>query len=255
MTSVHAAWLRVSQLSPGSRHRQDSRQSPRPKPSEATAARRISKGETVRCPDNYDMDPPRSEAQPPATSAPPEAGADEHALVAAVLRKDRKAAAQFVAGHIDAVYAYARSRLAPRVDLVDDVVQDVFLAGLNGLATFQGQSSLRAWLLGIARHKIESVYRQRLRLPEAIEDIETLAGQSLNGSETLDERIDAGRARERTRRVLAQLPERYALILLWRYWERRSTREMATAIDTTEKSVERTLARARARFKELWSRE
>ena len=97
---------------------------------------------------------------PPASSA----ADDERELVASILRKDRKAAAQFVAAHIDAVYTYARHRLAPRADLVDDVVQDVFLAALNGLAAFQGQSSLRTWLIAIARHKIEDVYRQRLRL-------------------------------------------------------------------------------------------
>jgi DNA-directed RNA polymerase specialized sigma24 family protein len=45
------------------------------------------------------------------------------------------------------------------------------------------------------------------------------------------------------------------LMLLWRYWEQRSTRHMALAMGTTEKSVERTLARARARFRELWSKE
>ena len=84
-------------------------------------------------------------------------------MIAAVLRRDRKAAARLVAAHIDAVYGYTRSRLAPRGDLVDDVVQEVFLAALDGLAAFQAQSTLRAWLLGIARHKIEDVYRQRLR--------------------------------------------------------------------------------------------
>jgi DNA-directed RNA polymerase specialized sigma24 family protein len=51
------------------------------------------------------------------------------------------------------------------------------------------------------------------------------------------------------------MPERYALTLLWRYWEQRSTREMASAIGTTEKSVERMLARARRRFKDLWVKE
>jgi DNA-directed RNA polymerase specialized sigma24 family protein len=59
----------------------------------------------------------------------------------------------------------------------------------------------------------------------------------------------------KARRILEQMPERYGLMLLWRYWEQRSAREMAAAIGTTEKSVERTLARARARFKELWSKE
>jgi len=55
--------------------------------------------------------------------------------------------------------------------------------------------------------------------------------------------------------VIARLPERYGLILLWRYWEQRSTRDIAQAVGVTEKSVERMLARARARFKQLWLEE
>ena len=178
---------------------------------------------------------------------------DERQLVEAILKHDRKAAARFVADYADAVYGYVRRRLAPRADLVDDVVQDVFLAALSGLAGFHGQSSIRTWLLGIARHKIEDVYRQRLRLPDPIDDLDAVAGGSTAG--TLDEQIDAERDRVKAQQVLAQLPEHYGLMLVWRYWERRSTRDIATALDTTEKSVERTLARARARFKQLWLKE
>jgi RNA polymerase sigma-70 factor (ECF subfamily) len=202
------------------------------------------------------------ETQPPLTTGLPEKGLEpraatnpEQELVNAVLQKDRKAAAQFVAAHIDAVYAYTRHRLAPRADLVDDVVQEVFLAALNGLASFAGQSSLRGWLLGIARHKIEDVYRHRLRLPQALDEVTAGGEPSLSTTFSLDEHIDAARARAKTRQILAQLPERYGLMLLWRYWEQRSAREMAEAIGTTVKSVERTLARARARFKELWDKE
>jgi RNA polymerase sigma-70 factor, ECF subfamily len=181
--------------------------------------------------------------------------ADERELVALVLRRDRKAAARFVAAHIDAVYAYTRHRLTPRADLVDDVVQDVFLAALNGLAEFQGHSSLRTWLIAIARHKIDDVYRQRLRSPAAFEDLHVVDERSLSETTSFDEEIDTARVRAKTRHILARMPERYGLMLLWRYWERRSTREMAAAIGTTEKSVERTLARARARFRALWLKE
>jgi RNA polymerase sigma-70 factor (ECF subfamily) len=178
----------------------------------------------------------------------------ERALIAALLRKDRKAAARFVAAHIDAVYAYARHRLAPHLDSADDVVQDVFVAALKGLPGFEGQSSLRTWLLAIARHKIEDVYRQRLR--DAIHlDSESSDDEPAADAPPLEEQLDSARAREKARRVLDLLPERYALTLLWRYWEQRSTREMAVAIGTTEKSVERTLARARAKFRELWLKE
>jgi RNA polymerase sigma-70 factor, ECF subfamily len=208
--------------------------------------------------DNYRVDAPRPGSVPSGAAPgaqPPPVGIDERGLVAAILRKDRKATAQFVAAHIDAVYAYTHHRLTPRADLVDDVVQDVFLAALNGLASFQGQSSLRTWLIGIARHKVEDLYRRELRSSVAVDDLNVIDEQLLSEITSLDEQIDTARAGAKARYVLARMPERYGLILLWRYWEQRSTREMAVAMGTTEKSVERTLARARARFKELWLRE
>jgi RNA polymerase sigma-70 factor (ECF subfamily) len=186
-------------------------------------------------------------------SSPAESG--ERELIASVLRNDRKAAARLVAVHIDAVYGYARSRLVPRADLVDDIVQEVFLAALNGLAAFQSQSSLRTWLIGIARHKIEDVYRQRLRASLPLDDLSAAGEEPLSEAMPVDERIDRSRAHTKARRILERMPERYGLMLLWRYWEQRSARDMAAAIGTTEKSVERTLARARAAFKELWLKE
>jgi RNA polymerase sigma-70 factor (ECF subfamily) len=214
-------------------------------------------GGKVRLHDNNHVNPsaPQTRDQPQKDAASLAAADDERDLVASILRKDRKAAARFVAAHIDAVYAYARHRLAPRAELVDDVVQEVFLAAFNGLAAFHGSSSLRTWLIGITRHKIEDVYRQRLRLPEALDEVDAIGESAAPGSMALDDQIDAARARDRAQRVLARMPERYGLLLLWRYWEQRSTRDMAAAIGTTEKSVERTLARARAQFKELWLKE
>ena len=202
--------------------------------------------------DHQSVDPQPS--KPDRRGAAPLAfTAGERELVAAILRNDRKAAARFVADYSDAVYAFVRRRLAPRGDMVDDVVQDVFVAALSGLAKFQGESSLRTWLLGIARHKIEDIFRQRLRLPDPLDDIDAVA--DVSPPATLDEQIDSERDRVRAQRVLSELPERYGLILIWRYWERRSTRDIATALGATEKSVERTLARARARFKQLWLKE
>jgi RNA polymerase sigma-70 factor (ECF subfamily) len=206
--------------------------------------------------DNDGVEPrvPSAPESPALAVEPASAETDERELIASVLRNDRKAAARLVAGHIDAVYAYVRHRLTPLADVVDDVVQDVFLAALSGLQAFAGRSSLRTWLLAIARHKIEDIYRQRLRAPLA-RDSNAAEDEPPSDDTSLDEQIDRARAREKTRRVLEQLPERYALVLLWRYWEQRSAREMAGAIGSTEKSVERTLARARARFKELWLKE
>jgi len=84
-------------------------------------------------------------------------------LVAAVLRRNRKSAAEFIARYTDTVYRYVHYRLIPRSDVVDDVVQEVFLAAWDNLDKYQGKSSLKNWLLGIARHKVENYYRIQLR--------------------------------------------------------------------------------------------
>src|SRR6516225_2716979 len=107
-------------------------------------------------------------------------------LVAEILSKDRKATAEFVARYADHVYAYVRRRLIPRADLVDDLVQEVFLAAWESLDKFRGDSSLRSWLLGIARHKVEDHYRSQLReLPIGEED--EVEGDGPAGSYDLEE--------------------------------------------------------------------
>jgi RNA polymerase sigma-70 factor, ECF subfamily len=173
-------------------------------------------------------------------------------LVAEVLRKDRKATAEFVARCADHVYGYVRRRLIPRSDLVEDVVQEVFLAAWENLETFRGESSLRSWMLGIARHKVEDHYRKRLREAEMDENDDSALGEPA-GSLDLEKALATDQAGQTAREILAGLPEIYSLILRWRYWERRSLREIAAQTERTEKAVERLLARARQQFKQRWN--
>jgi RNA polymerase sigma-70 factor (ECF subfamily) len=172
-------------------------------------------------------------------------------LAAAILAGDRKATAEFVSRYADHVYRYVFARLIPRTDLVEDLVQDVFLAAWEHLALFRSQSSLEAWLIGIARHKVEDHYRAHLRAPVSIEEgPEDAAEWSVLPD--WDQKLDEERLRERTFRVLAGLPETYRLALLWRYWEECPAQEMAARTGKTEKSIERLLARARRQFRRKW---
>jgi RNA polymerase sigma-70 factor (ECF subfamily) len=173
----------------------------------------------------------------------------------AVLRKDRKATAEFVNRYSNAVYAYLHSRLFPRVDVVDDLLQEVFLAAWENLPGFQGRSSLKNWLVGIARHKVEGYYRAQLRAPKSLPDEEDEPVQTATPTPSFDELMDRERLHKKTREVLATLPESYRVVLLWRYWERRSVLEMAEQTGKTVKAIERLLARARQQFKRRWNGE
>lgn len=178
--------------------------------------------------------------------------ANDIRLVGEVLRKDRKATAEFVERYADCLYSYVRRRVMPQAETVDDLVQEVFLAAWNSLRSFRGEASLRNWLLGIARHKIEDYYRKRLREPEVLDEInEELPEQVF--IPRYEDQLDRAANFEKTYRVLAKLPESYGLVLLWRYLEQRSAREMAQLTGRTEKAVERLLARARDRFRKEWN--
>jgi RNA polymerase sigma-70 factor (ECF subfamily) len=172
-------------------------------------------------------------------------------LVAALLARDRKAAAEFVSRYTDRIYAYVFARLMPRTEQAEDLVQEVFLAAWERLQEYRGQASLESWLLGIARHKVEDHYRARLRKLVPLED-EPRAARENAVLPDWDERLDEERLRERTVRVLAALPEHYRMALLWRYWENCPMHEMAVRTGKTEKAIERLLARARSQFRREW---
>jgi RNA polymerase sigma-70 factor (ECF subfamily) len=72
--------------------------------------------------------------------------------------------AQLYSEHFAFVWRSAR-RLGVPLNAVDDAVQDVFLVAYRKLGEFEGRSSLRTWLFGIAR-KVARDYR-RARSPEA----------------------------------------------------------------------------------------
>lgn len=179
--------------------------------------------------------------------------ADDRKLVAAILEKDRKATADFVEKYADHVYLYIRSRLIPRIDLVDDLVQDVFLAAWENLATYRGDSPLGSWLQGIARHKVENYYRASLRAALPLDDAGEEAAEVAMGVD-LEEFLDRERLQQKAQTILATLPEAYSLVLMWRYWEQCSAQQMAVRTGKSEKAIERLLARAREMFREKWKR-
>ena len=82
------------------------------------------------------------------TSPPPAGSAD--------------AADRWVAAHADALFAYCLPRVRDR-DAAEDVVQETFLAALQGAAAFRGDAAERTWLIGIMRHKIVDLHRRRAR--------------------------------------------------------------------------------------------
>lgn len=66
----------------------------------------------------------------------------------------------WVKAYADYLYMYAITRVNNE-EQAQDLVQETFLAGLNGMARFAGKSSERTWLTAILKNKIIDVYRKK----------------------------------------------------------------------------------------------
>ncbi len=71
---------------------------------------------------------------------------------------------QWVDRHADALFGVAVLQVKDQA-VADDLVQETFMAGLNALDSFRGQSQERTWLMAILRNKINDYFRVQTRRP------------------------------------------------------------------------------------------
>lgn len=57
------------------------------------------------------------------------------------------------------LYAFLFKR-CPDVDIVDDLIQNTFLEALKSIDNFKGESSVKTWLFGIAKHQLYRHFRK-----------------------------------------------------------------------------------------------
>ncbi len=95
--------------------------------------------------------PGRSFSERLPQSAPPPSSAPIDPVTAAEL-----------ASHRGAMLRFARQRIRDD-DLAEDAVQEALVAAIANRASFQRQSAVRTWLIGILHHKIQDTFRREGR--------------------------------------------------------------------------------------------
>jgi RNA polymerase sigma-70 factor (ECF subfamily) len=63
----------------------------------------------------------------------------------------------------DSLYRYAISAVGDSV-LAEELVQETYLAGIEAIDKFKGNSAVKSWLIGILKHKIADHFRRKSRL-------------------------------------------------------------------------------------------
>ncbi len=181
-----------------------------------------------------DRRPPLAPPAPPATAG---ASGGE--------RDDRCVDWHEITAHRRYLVAFARRRLLDPA-LAEDLVHDVFEAVASGRARFGGRAALRSWLVGILKHKIVDLVRQRsgqLSLDAEGPDGETLDIASAQpGPEEMAEQ------RQRLRRTLAAiatLPQTLRTVVERRVLDDAPTAELCDELAISEANLFVRLHRAR----------
>ncbi len=165
---------------------------------------------------------------------------------------------ELVRANIGWMLALAERLLRDRA-LAEDVVQESFVRAFDGLAGFEGRSSIESWLHRITVNSALSKLRQLKRLAEQSIDehlpefdrFDCRVETPWTRLASVEEIIESDDKRRRVYETIGQLPDAYRVVLQLRDIEEYDTREVATLLGISESNVKVRLHRARAALKKL----
>ena len=149
----------------------------------------------------------------------------------------------------DRLHSLVFERVGRDQAVVEDLVQEIFLAALSSLDKFRGDSQLYTWLCSIAYHKIGDFYRRQAReakpgeLPPGIDVMEPK--RIWDTEPTALSVIEAEGTRHTVQQALVDLPWHYRQVLALKYIEDMPVQEISQVMRRSPKSVEGLLSRAR----------
>ena len=215
---------------------------------------------------------PEADKPPEPTPMGPSPSAADDALLLGLRAGDRDAFAQLVRRHAGALLRFARSFVRDP-SLVEEVVQDTWVAALDGLESFEGRSSLRTWLFRILANRARTrLLREGRSVPfsaltGADEGDETALDPDRfdrNGawkdppgtwSEENPERLVQGaETRVAIEAAIAELPEAQRAVITLRDIEGLDTDEICNLLAITVTNQRVLLHRARARVRQALAR-
>jgi RNA polymerase sigma-70 factor (ECF subfamily) len=159
-------------------------------------------------------------------------------LMLAVGRGDAQAFEEIVLRHQASAWTIAYRFVGNRED-AEDLTQNAFLRLLNAAPRYRPTASFQTYFSRIvSRLCLDHIQKKRPILLDALPELE-------DPSPLPDGVLVSKEKSSAVRRGIALLPPNQRLAVILRYYEEYSCRDIATAMDVTEKAVERLLARGR----------
>lgn len=164
--------------------------------------------------------------------------ASDAELFAAWRAGDQRAGNDLTARYFDSLYGFFRNKVG---DNIDDLLQETMLACVAAGERFEGRSSFRTYLFGIARNILFAHLRSRQR--DRAVDFEHASIEDL-GTSPSKHVVRSEQARHLAH-ALRRIPVDYQIILELYYWEQMKAAEIAEVLEVPPSTVRTRLRRGR----------
>jgi RNA polymerase sigma-70 factor, ECF subfamily len=180
--------------------------------------------------------------------------AEDAALIARISVQDHKEEAygRLVAKYWRLLIAWVRLHIRNTSE-AEDIVQETFIRAFRALAHLKEPLRFSGWLLAIARNQSADHTRRR----PSMQSLEGLAEETDIGDllpargEDAGNRLDQAEEHQAVIRAVDQLPEKYRLVVMLRYFEGLSGGEISTILAEPEGTIRNRLFRAHQKIRRI----
>ena len=167
-------------------------------------------------------------------------------LVRAIAEGEVEALNQLYARYGSPLLIYLVSRIGDR-SLAEEVLQDVMMAVWRGAANFRANSSVKTWLLAIARHHAINASSRRNRATLSMPDEADLALTEAGPEQHIEHNLLS----DELQTALQQLPPEQRETMELLFWQDLSQAEIAQVLRVAPGTVKSRLSRAKATLRKV----
>lgn len=169
---------------------------------------------------------------------------------------DEEAVAEYLKSQNDYFFEILYNRYSAKVfgkaltilkeaNLAQDATQDIMMKVLLNLSKFKGNSKFSTWLYSITYNFCIDFYRKRQKR-------HTLLTENINQYEDLEEEYDDKEILEvkidQLKEIMAEIPITDKAILMMKYLDGMSIKEISATLEKTESAVKMKIKRAKHKF-------
>ncbi|MFA5750099.1 MAG: sigma-70 family RNA polymerase sigma factor [Candidatus Shapirobacteria bacterium] len=144
--------------------------------------------------------------------------------------------------------------VAQKIDdegVVDEIVNDVMLAGINSISGFNKKCSEFSWLCSIAKHKVIDYYRKK-KIKMVLFSVNPIFEEIVDKALSPERDVLKNELKDEIKKTFDEIKKGYKKILRLKYVEGFKVNEIAKKTNLSVKAVESRLVRAKKQFREAW---